>query len=407
LCVPLVVPLALGLDGVVRGPLLYTLLLASFYLSRFLAASLHGPTNEASYRRPAVVEYEPTVSFVIPCKNEQQGIELSVGHSLAADYPKEKVEVIVVDDGSTDWTPAVLAGLREGGPRLQVLTFERNRGKREAMAAGFRHARGEIIVQLDSDSYIAPDTVRNLIAPFADNRVGAVCAHARPANADANTVTRMQAAFYFLSFRILKAAESTFLAVLCCSGCCSAYRRSTVIPVLDDWLAEAFLGKPMTWGDDRALTNRLLRNGHRTIYSSRAHAYTICPHTLTRLLKQQLRWKKGWLVNTIFATPFVLRQYPFIALTYFLPLFVLTLATPLIAAHTLIWIPLTQHTLPTGYLTATLAITLLSALYYAILERDRRYLPFILIWSLFELLILSFLLIPALATLHNRTWGTR
>ena len=179
-----------------------------------------------------------------------------------------------------------------------MLTVESNRGKREAMAAGFRRARGEIIVQLDSDSYIAPDTVRNLIAPFADHRVGAVCAHARPANADANTLTRMQAAFYFLSFRILKAAESTFLAVLCCSGCCSAYRRSTVIPVLDDWLAEAFLGKPMTWGDDRALTNRLLRTGHRTIYTSLSHAYTICPHTLTRLLKQQLRWKKGWLVNT-------------------------------------------------------------------------------------------------------------
>jgi hypothetical protein len=54
----------------------------------------------------------------------------------------------------------------------------------------------------------------------------------------------------------------------------------------------------MTWGDDRALTNRLLRTGHRTIYTSLSHAYTICPQTLTRLFKQQLRWKKGWLVNT-------------------------------------------------------------------------------------------------------------
>ena len=390
-----------------EGPLFYTALLASFYLSRFLVASLHGQTNEACYEGAAARLYEPAISFVIPCKDEEDAIELSVTSSLAADYPQGKLEVIVVDDGSTDRTPPVLATLRERFPQLQVITFERNRGKREAMAEGFRRARGEIIVQLDSDSYIAPSTVRNLIAPFADERIGAVCAHARPANADANVLTHMQAAFYFLSFRILKAAESTFLAVLCCSGCSSAYRSSTVMPVLDDWLAEAFLGKPVTWGDDRALTNRVLRAGYRTIYTSRARAYTICPDTLPRLLKQQLRWKKGWLVNSIFVTPFVLRRYPFVAVTYFLPLFLLTLATPVIAAHALIWMPITQHTVPVAYLAGTLAIAFVGALYYSVLERDSRYLPFIFVWSAFELLVLSFILVPALATLQNRAWGTR
>jgi hypothetical protein len=126
------------------------------------------------------------------------------------------------------------------------------------MAEGFRRARGEIIIQLDSDSYIVPGTFRKIIEPFRNSRVGAVCAHADPANPDENTLTRMQAAYYFFSFRLLKAAESTFLRVFCCSGCSSAYRRDIVLPILDQWLGEKFLGLPTTWGDDRALTNRNL-----------------------------------------------------------------------------------------------------------------------------------------------------
>ena len=137
LVVPLAVVVALRLGGMVEGPLFYTALLASFYLSRFLAASFHGQTNEARYEGAAARLYEPAISFVIPCKDEEDAIELSVTSSLAADYPEGKLEVIVVDDGSTDRTSAVLATLGERFPQLQVITFEHNRGKREAMAKAF------------------------------------------------------------------------------------------------------------------------------------------------------------------------------------------------------------------------------------------------------------------------------
>ncbi len=387
--------------------LVYWVLVTSFELSRLVAASFHVRTSDACYARAEAAPYEPTVTFVIPCMNEEAAIAISVVNSLAAEYPEDKVEVIVVDDGSTDGTPAVLADLRRRNPRLQVVTFPRNLGKRHAMAEGFRRARGEIIVQLDSDSYIEPAGLRALVAPFANEQIGAVCAHADPANADANVLTRMQAAYYFLSFRILKAAESTFLAVFCCSGCSSAYRKEIVLPVLDRWLDESFLGKPVTWGDDRALTNWVLRAGYRTIYTDRAQAYTICPDNVRQLLKQQVRWKKGWLVNSIFATPFVVRQYPFVAATYFLPLIVLTLLTPFMAVRGLVWLPLVEHRLPVFYLVGVFGIALMVAIYYRRVERSNRYWPYVFLWSGLNLIILSFVLFYAIATLQNRTWGTR
>ena len=387
--------------------LVYSILVTSFELSRLVAASFHRQTSRACYDLAEEHGFEPHVTFVIPCMNEERAIEVSVVNSFAADYPEGKLDVIVIDDGSTDGTPAVLAELQRRYPRLQVVTFARNRGKRHAMAEGFRRATSEIIVQLDSDSYIEPGTVRHLVAPFANPRIGAVCAHADPANADANLLTRMQAAYYFLSFRILKAAESTFLAVFCCSGCSSAYRRGIVMPILDDWLAEAFLGKPVTWGDDRALTNRVLRDGYQTIYTDRAQAYTICPEGFRQLLKQQVRWKKGWFVNSLFASRFVLRQYPLVAVTYFLPLLLLTLVTPFMAVRGLVWLPLVAHTVPVFYLAGVLGIALLITIYYRTVAPENRYWPYVFLWSVLNLVVLSFVLFFALATLQNRAWGTR
>ena len=387
--------------------LVYSILVTSFELSRLIAASFHRRTSQACYDLAESRAYEPHITFVIPCMNEERAIEVSVVNSFAADYPEDKLEVIVVDDGSTDGTPVVLAELQQRFPRLQVVTFDHNRGKRHAMAEGFRRAQSEIIVQLDSDSYIEPGSLRHLVAPFANPLIGAVCAHADPANADANLLTRMQAAYYFLSFRILKAAESTFLAVFCCSGCSSAYRRRIVMPILDEWLAEAFLGKPVTWGDDRALTNRVLRDGFQTIYTDRAQAYTICPERFRQLLKQQVRWKKGWFVNSLFASRFVLRQYPLVATTYFLPLMFLTLVTPFMAVRGLVWMPLVHHTLPVFYLAGVFGIALLVTIYYRAVAPENRYWPYVFLWSLLNLVVLSFVLFFALLTLQNRAWGTR
>lgn len=389
------------------GLLLYTFFVTTFELSRILAAMLYKPMLQSVVALAPTEPYEPTASFVIPCKNEEASIEHTIRMCFGAYYPGEKLEVIVVNDGSTDGTLPVLRRLQQEFPRLTVVDWPVNRGKRQAMGEGFRLAIGEIVVQLDSDSYIDPITFPKLIEPFRNPRIGAVCAHADPQNAEENQLTRMQAAYYFVSFRILKAAESTFLAVFCCSGCSSAYRRSVVLPILDEWLQERFLGLPVTWGDDRALTNWVLRRDYKTIYTDEARAYTIVPNRLRKFLKQQVRWKKGWFVNSVFATRFILRKEPFVTLTYFFPLILVTLATPIMATKALIYNPLVRGISPFYYIFGVFLIACTVTIYYRWLSRGNRYWPYVFLWSALNMVILSFILFYALATIQNRKWGTR
>lgn len=389
--------------------LIYTILVTTFELSRVVGAILYErvAAKAVSTTDSAREPFEPTVSFVIPCMNEGPAIEKTITKCYEADYPREKLEVIVINDGSTDNTRDVLLQMKERYPDLVFVDWTENRGKRHGMAEGFKRAKGEIIIQLDSDSYIVPHTFREIVEPFRDPKIGAVCAHADPENAEQNFLTKMQSAYYFMSFRILKAAESAFFTVFCCSGCSSAYRKSVVLPIIDEWLAEKFLGLPVTWGDDRALTNWVLRRGSHTIYTDRAQAYTICPSTFKQLLKQQVRWKKGWFVNSIFASKFILKREPFIALTYFFPLIVITLVTPFMATKALVYNPIVHGTVPIFYVAGVLLIATILTLYYRYVARSNKYWPYMFAWSALNLIILSFVLFYAMATIQNRRWGTR
>jgi hyaluronan synthase len=390
---------------------IYTVGITAFQLTRLVSAFLYERANRRYLEVPrdgSVPEwFEPKVTFVIPCKNEEGAIARTVTKCFEAEYPPEKLEVVVINDGSTDGTLSVLLELKKQFPQLVVVDWSVNRGKRHGMAEGIRRAQGDIIIQLDSDSYIAPDAVRRLVDPFRHADIGAVCSHAAPVNADQNWLTKMQAAYYFVSFRILKAAESTFTTVLCCSGCCSAYRRSVIEPILDQWLQERFLGRPVTWGEDRALTNWVLRSGYRTIYAHTVPAFTICPDTLKKFLKQQVRWKKGWLVNSLFASRFILRREPFVAVTYFFPLFLISFITPFFAVRAFLVNPLLYGIWPLYYVMGVFLMSGLMTIFYRWFSRENKYWPFVFVWSAMNMIVLSFILFYAVATIQNRKWETR
>lgn len=392
--------------------LLYTFFITTFQLSRVAGAILYKKMDSQIAGTTIGVGlqnylYEPKVSIVIPCKNEEKSIEKTLRQCFLADYPKEKLEVIVINDGSTDRTGEILRSLEKEFSRLTVVHWEINKGKRHGMAEGFRRAIGDIVVQLDSDSYMVPETFRQIILPFRYPEIGAVCAHTDPENPDVNLLTKMQTAYYFMSFRILKAAESTFMTVFCCSGCASAYRKNLILPILDKWLEEKFLGLPVTWGDDRALTNWVLRQEYRTIYTHRARAYTVVPENFKQFFKQQIRWKKGWFVNSVFATKFIIRKQPFVAFTYFLPLLVVTVLTPFMATRALIYNPIFNEVKPVYYVLGVFLMTLVITVYYRIIAIDNKYWPYIFIWSGLNMVLLSFFFFYALLTIQNRKWGTR
>lgn len=391
----------------------YAIFVTTFELSRIISSMLYENSfaslvsEKYSSENLYSKNYEPTVAFIIPCKNEERDIGDAVIQSYQIDYPRDKIEVIVINDGSTDRTMLILRELQKFYPSLKVIDWPKNQGKRWAMAAGFETAHSEIVVQLDSDSHIDPKTFQELISPFRNSKVAAVCAHGEAKNADKNIITRMQAAYYFMSFKILKAAESTFDTVFCCSGCCSAYRRSTVMPILYNWLSESFLGLPVTWGDDRALTSWLLKSGEKTVFSGRALAYTVVPENWKQLLKQQLRWKKSWIINFFFTSRFIFKKQPFVAFFYYLPLIFISFLTPIMTFRALIYIPITKGIMPLYHIAGILIVTAIMVIYYRYLDKKNKYWPYLFLWSLFNLFVLSFVIVWAAIRIQDRGWGTR
>ncbi len=194
-----------------------------------------------------------------------------------------------------------------------MIDFPENRGKRAAMAAGIRATSAEVVVFVDSDSTVEPEALKRLVQPLADARVGAVCGHANVLNVRDTWITRMQAVRYFVAFRVVKAAESVFGAVTCCSGCFSAYRRAAILPRLEWWENQTFLGVESTFGDDRSLTNCVLRDW-RILYERRAVSHTIVPITFRAFLKQQTRWKRSWTRESLLVAKFIWRKHPVAAL---------------------------------------------------------------------------------------------
>jgi len=392
-------------DGVLLS---YTFFVTLFQLSRVASSLMYNSSYNRVIRMGARGTYQPKVSFVIPCMNEQDEIQNTIRTCYAAHYPRHLIEVIVINDASTDATQLKIFEMKDLFPDLIIVDWSKNRGKRHGMAEGFWRSSGEIIIQLDSDSRIEPRDIPQLVEPFRNPSVGAVSYHTDPANADKNVLTRMQAAYYYLSFRILKAAESTFRMVFCCSGCASAYRRSIVIPILDTWLDETFLGLPVTWGDDRSLTNRVLALGYETLYSDKVRAYTICPDNIRQFIKQQIRWKKGWLVNSLFAARFVIKRDPFVAATYFFPLMMVTILTPFMAARAFIYTPIVYGPASTlFYILGVYAIAGLFMVTYRYYARDNKYYPYIFLWATLNMFVLSYMLLIAIATIQDRKWGTR
>ena len=274
------------------------------------------------------------------------------------------------------------------------------------MLYGFKTAKGEIVVQLDSDSFLDKHCLRYLIYPFKDPNIAAVVGHTDPANKDENLITKMQTAYYFMSFRALKAAESIFDMVFCCSGCCSAYRKSYVLPVLDEWNSETFMGKKIIYGDDRSLTNQMLKRGYKSVYVEEAQAYTIVPNKLRQFLKQQVRWKKGWFINSLKASRFVIKKDKFVSFTYFFPLILLTLLTPFIAFKALVINPIFLGIPPYFYILGIMLVTLLLYIHYVVYSGER-YGKYMFLWSILNMTLLSYILIYALYDLRNMSWGTR
>jgi hyaluronan synthase len=251
------------------------------------------------YRPVAPTEADPQrmprVTVVVPAFNEAEQVSRCLESILASAYPTDRLEVVVVDDGSTDGTWRAIEAVRAVHPtRLVAIRLPRNRGKRHALYAGFARASGEVVVTVDSDCSLPPESLPALVLPFLrDPRVGAVAGRVLPLNRRENLLTRMLGVRYLLGFDFVRAYQSQLRTVWCCPGALQAYRREVISGLLDAWRDQRFLGRRCTNGDDHALTSAVLRLGYDTAYQSTATVYTLVPATYGRLVRMYLRWGRS------------------------------------------------------------------------------------------------------------------
>lgn len=374
----------------------YSVLAAGFVLSRVLFACF--------YRTPADNGFLPSVTIVIAAKNEEDNIGETIACCFRSHYPRELLEVIAVDDGSTDGTWDVLQEMRRDFPQLRPFRFDVNKGKRHAMALGAEQAHGDVLVYVDSDSFPEPEALYRVVQPFADARVGAVSGHVLAVVEENNFISKMESVRYYVSHRLMKAAESVFGTVTCCPGAFSAYRRDAVLRVLPVWLEQRFLGTAATFGDDRSLTNYILRR-HRVVFHDRAFCHTYVPNTWAKFIRQQLRWKKSWMRETTVAARVMAHKNPLAALSYYAGV-LLTLLSTIVAVRALVVMPFFFAMAPWSYLGGLFLVYLLLCLIFAYFT-DQPYWYYGMAFAALYLCFFTFQNYYAMLTVNRNHWGTR
>jgi cellulose synthase/poly-beta-1,6-N-acetylglucosamine synthase-like glycosyltransferase len=258
--------------------MLVALVLAALRLAIQVAcAQWHARRVRRRAREP--LRYLGPVSVIVPAYNESANIAATVRSMVASDYPR--LEVIVVDDGSTDGTADIVTGLRL--PGVHVLRQE-NAGKPTALNTGLAYARGDLVVLVDGDTVFAPDAIGELVQPMADPGVGAVSGNAKVANRR-GLLGRWQHLEYVIGFNLDRRMFDVARCMPTVPGAIGAFRWAAVRDaggVSDETLAE-----------DTDFTMAVLRAGWRVEYAPDAIAWTEAPATVRQLWRQRYRWCYG------------------------------------------------------------------------------------------------------------------
>ncbi len=242
--------------------------------------------NEYMYT-PSESRYFPFVSIIVPVYNEEKVINDSIISLLQLDYPN--YEIIIVNDGSTDNTKKVaesLVGYQRGkyNKTKVSLISKPNGGKAKALNAGIRLSKAEIILCMDGDSQLSPDSLKLAVRHFANKEIGAVAGNVKVLNRG-KLFTDLQALEYIEGLNMARSAQSYVRLVNIIPGPIGFFRRKAI--------EEAGFYSSDTFAEDADLTLKILANGWKIYYEPNSISYTEAPAKLQQLLKQRYRWTRG------------------------------------------------------------------------------------------------------------------
>jgi hyaluronan synthase len=266
-----------------------------------------------SYRpMPPVDEDElPPVSVIIPAYNEGALVRRAIDAVARSLYPRHKLQVIAVDDGSTDDTWKHICTAASKAPiKVTTIRQPKNGGKRHALYAGFQKATGEVWVTVDSDSIVEPDALGNGVAPLVrDKRIGLVAGNVKVLNRNDSLFTRFLKVSFTLSFAFSRAYQTQIRGLLTTPGALSIYRASAVKPVLDKWIHQTFLGVPCLTGEDRSMTNLICAQGYHSYFQSSSVVWSKMPSTYSGMVKMFLRWARSNIRETLVLLSYLFKSF--------------------------------------------------------------------------------------------------
>jgi hyaluronan synthase len=379
----------------------------NFGVSLLMRSTVRSTFIQKDYR------LQPTVSVLLPSYNEGQHVFKTIESILASDYPVEKLEVVAIDDYSSDDTYEWLQRAAERWPNVRAFRNETNSGKHYTLSRALSESTGEILICIDSDCLFDRRAVKELTSCFADPAIGAVGGRVGVSNPAENVLTHCQTLMYYYAYQITKMTQNWARNVMCISGCLFAVRREHFLAIEKTVKERNWFGIGVRDGEDRYMTHLLLLKGLKTYSDIEAQCWTAAPNNLKQLFMQQLRWRRGslrdffWTLRTFHSNIKVLNPLVVIntlaagSLTILWPamhLYMLLAATSVdeffvsLQVHVLLYI----------------AAGAIFNLYVRVRNPEQRVNPFA-VWLLGIWFVLDFffLTILALATFDVGEWGTR
>ncbi|MDT0647782.1 glycosyltransferase [Zunongwangia sp. F260] len=253
----------------------------------------------------------PTCTVIVPAYNEGKQVYATLLSLTNSDFPAEKLQLIAIDDGSKDDTWEWMKRAKEQlGDRVSIYQQPHNQGKRHALYRGFNLATGDVFVTVDSDSIVEKDTLRNLVSPFVTNKdCGAVAGNVRVLNNEKAIIPRMLNVSFVFSFEFIRSAQSVLGSVLCTPGALAAYRSAAVMNCLPEWINQTFMGQPTDIGEDRAMTNMILKQGYHVLFQRNAYVLTNIPEKFSSLHKMFTRWERSNVRENLMMSKFAFKPF--------------------------------------------------------------------------------------------------
>lgn len=256
-----------------------------FFLFIFLI--LHFRYLKYLYWNPKPSRF-PLVSFLVPAYNEQNSIENTVNALIALDYPTNKKEIIIINDGSTDNTLKIARMLENKFSSVKVLN-KKNSGKANSLNEAIKIAKGELFAVVDADSYPKEDSLKKMIGYFEEDNVAAVTSRVLVKNKN-NLLSKFQLLDYSIiawTRKLLDFVDSVYVT----NGPLSVYRASVVRKI------GGFDPKNLT--EDIEITWHILSQGYQTRMAYSAIVYTTVPEKFKVWVKQRVRWNLGGIQTVI------------------------------------------------------------------------------------------------------------